>query len=118
MSCVHQYNINRHMCHRRMSLKAQTHFNTIHKLQVTTPHGSRQQFGILIFVHEKTSVPPPDHLTPLLSLISCMNWIPLPCLILSNPKHAYAPPVPSRCDSNISPPSRPSPLLTLPHPAA
>ncbi|MBW0471401.1 hypothetical protein O181_011116, partial [Austropuccinia psidii MF-1] len=28
-----QDNVNRHMCHMRMSLKAQTHFNTIHNVR-------------------------------------------------------------------------------------
>ncbi|MBW0488710.1 hypothetical protein O181_028425 [Austropuccinia psidii MF-1] len=33
-----QDNVNRHMCHMRMSLKAQTHFNTIHNVRVISPH--------------------------------------------------------------------------------
>ncbi|MBW0575663.1 hypothetical protein O181_115378 [Austropuccinia psidii MF-1] len=31
-------NVNRHMCHMRMSLKAQTHFNTIRNVWVISPH--------------------------------------------------------------------------------
>ncbi|MBW0555089.1 hypothetical protein O181_094804 [Austropuccinia psidii MF-1] len=34
---VLQDNINRHMCHMRVSLKAQTHFNTIHNVRVISP---------------------------------------------------------------------------------
>ncbi|MBW0559432.1 hypothetical protein O181_099147 [Austropuccinia psidii MF-1] len=33
-----QDNVNRHMCHMRMSLKAQTHFNTIRNVWVISPH--------------------------------------------------------------------------------
>ncbi|MBW0460608.1 hypothetical protein O181_000323 [Austropuccinia psidii MF-1] len=53
-----------------MSLKAQTHLNAIHNVWVIMPHGARQQVGMLIFVHEKTCAPPPDHLTPLPCLLS------------------------------------------------
>ncbi|MBW0483482.1 hypothetical protein O181_023197 [Austropuccinia psidii MF-1] len=63
MLCLLQDNVNHQMCHINMSLKAQTHINTIHKVWVTTPHGASQQFGMLIFVREMTSAPPPDHLT-------------------------------------------------------
>ncbi|MBW0462276.1 hypothetical protein O181_001991 [Austropuccinia psidii MF-1] len=117
MSRLCQDNVNPHMCHMIMSLKAQTHFNTICKVQVITPHGARQKFGILIFVHEKTSSPPPDHLTPLTCLLSHLNWLPHPSLILPDPQHAYVHSPPSRCDSDTAPSSPPSPLLTLPHPA-
>ncbi|MBW0571056.1 hypothetical protein O181_110771 [Austropuccinia psidii MF-1] len=49
-----------------MSLKAQTHFNTIHNVWVITPHGATQQFGMLIFVHHAyVPAPPPDE-TPTL----------------------------------------------------
>ncbi|MBW0553503.1 hypothetical protein O181_093218 [Austropuccinia psidii MF-1] len=58
-----------------MSLKAKPHINTIGKVWVITPHGARQKFGIPIFVHEMTSAPPPDHLTPLPFLFSHMNWL-------------------------------------------
>ncbi|MBW0584172.1 hypothetical protein O181_123887 [Austropuccinia psidii MF-1] len=33
-----QDNVNRHMCHMRMSLKAQTHFNTIRDVQMRVWH--------------------------------------------------------------------------------
>ncbi|MBW0500136.1 hypothetical protein O181_039851 [Austropuccinia psidii MF-1] len=87
-----------------MSLKAQTHFNTIRKVWVITPHGARKQFGMLIFVHEKTSTPRPDHLTHLPCLLSCLNWLSHPSLILSDPWQAYVPTLPSRCDSDTAPP--------------
>ncbi|MBW0465762.1 hypothetical protein O181_005477 [Austropuccinia psidii MF-1] len=69
MSCLHQDNVNCHMCHIRMSLKAQTHFHTTCNVWVITPHCATQQFSMLILVHEKTSAhclhsyaptPPPD----------------------------------------------------------
>ncbi|MBW0550106.1 hypothetical protein O181_089821 [Austropuccinia psidii MF-1] len=87
----------------RMSLKAQTHFHTICKVQVITPHGTRKQFGMVIFVHEKTSAQPPDDLTPLPCLSSHMNWLWNPRLTLSDPKHAYTPTQPSRCVSDAAP---------------
>ncbi|MBW0517192.1 hypothetical protein O181_056907 [Austropuccinia psidii MF-1] len=80
----HRDNINCHMCQMRMSLKSQTHFHTIRNVWVITPHGATQQFGMPIFVQEKTSAPPPGHLTPLPYLLSRLNWIPNPHLILSN----------------------------------
>ncbi|MBW0531358.1 hypothetical protein O181_071073 [Austropuccinia psidii MF-1] len=43
MSRLRQDNVNLHMCHMRMSLKAQTHFNTICNVWVITPHGATQQ---------------------------------------------------------------------------
>ncbi|MBW0494441.1 hypothetical protein O181_034156 [Austropuccinia psidii MF-1] len=105
MSRLHQDNINCHMCHMSMSLKAQTHFNTICKVWVITPHGERKQFGMLIFVHEKTSSPPPDHLTPLPCLLSCMNWLPHHHLIHSDPLE---------CLSALTPPYASSdPPLTI-----
>ncbi|MBW0533054.1 hypothetical protein O181_072769 [Austropuccinia psidii MF-1] len=59
----------------RTSLKAQTHFNTTCKVWVITPHGATQQFGMLTFVDERTSAPPPGYLTPLPCLFSCLNWL-------------------------------------------
>ncbi|MBW0494618.1 hypothetical protein O181_034333 [Austropuccinia psidii MF-1] len=88
MSCLHQDNVNCHMCHMRISLKTQTPFNTIRNVRVITPHGATQKFGMLIFVHENTSGPPPGHLTPLPCLLPRFYWLPHPCLIISN---AYAP---------------------------
>ncbi|MBW0483690.1 hypothetical protein O181_023405 [Austropuccinia psidii MF-1] len=89
MSRLHQDNVNSHMCHMRMSLKAQTNFNTIHNVWVITPHGATQKFGLLIFVHEKTSSPLPGHLIPLPCLLSCLNWLPhlqrLACLCACTP---------------------------------
>ncbi|MBW0591090.1 hypothetical protein O181_130805 [Austropuccinia psidii MF-1] len=85
-----------------MSLKAQTHFHTICKIWVITPHGARQQFGMLIFVHEKISAQLPDHLTPLPCLFSGINWLQHPRLTLSNPQHDYAAAPPSRCDSDTA----------------
>ncbi|MBW0576637.1 hypothetical protein O181_116352 [Austropuccinia psidii MF-1] len=45
--CLRQDNINLHMCHIIILLKAQTHFNTICNVGVITPHGATQQFGML-----------------------------------------------------------------------
>ncbi|MBW0580104.1 hypothetical protein O181_119819 [Austropuccinia psidii MF-1] len=90
-----------------MLLKAQTHFHTIRNVWVITPCCATQKSGMLIFVHEKTSAPPPGDLTPLPCLLSCLNWLLHPRLILSDAWHAYmpAPPPPM-------PPSPPSRLLT------
>ncbi|MBW0519093.1 hypothetical protein O181_058808 [Austropuccinia psidii MF-1] len=99
-----------------MSLKAQTRINTICKAWIITPHGGNQKFGILLFVHEMTSTPPPENLTPLPCLLSHMNWLLNPFLIISNPQHAYAPAPPSRYASAAAPPYPPSPTLMLPHP--
>ncbi|MBW0506786.1 hypothetical protein O181_046501 [Austropuccinia psidii MF-1] len=96
-----------------MSLKAKTHINTIDKVQVITPHGARQQFGMLIFVHEITYTPPPDHLTPLTFLLPHMNQLLHPRLILPGPYHAYTPAAPSRYASAATPPCLPSPTLTF-----
>ncbi|MBW0575324.1 hypothetical protein O181_115039 [Austropuccinia psidii MF-1] len=60
-SRLHQDNVNCHMCHMRMSLKAQTHFHTTRNVWVITPYGATQQFGMLILVYEKTSTPPLYH---------------------------------------------------------
>ncbi|MBW0560507.1 hypothetical protein O181_100222 [Austropuccinia psidii MF-1] len=38
MSRQRQDNVNRHMCHIGMSLKAQTHFNTIHNFRMRLQH--------------------------------------------------------------------------------
>ncbi|MBW0552188.1 hypothetical protein O181_091903 [Austropuccinia psidii MF-1] len=38
MSRQHEDNVNCHMCHMRMSLKAQTHSNTIGNVRVISPH--------------------------------------------------------------------------------
>ncbi|MBW0476161.1 hypothetical protein O181_015876 [Austropuccinia psidii MF-1] len=64
------------MCQMSISLKAKTHINTIHNVHVITPHGARQKFGMIIFVHEITSAWPPDHLTPFSCLLSHMNQLP------------------------------------------
>ncbi|MBW0482792.1 hypothetical protein O181_022507 [Austropuccinia psidii MF-1] len=95
-----------------MSLKAQTHFNTIFKVWVTTSHGERQQFGMLIFVHEKTSAPRPDNIIRLTCLLSHLKWLPYPCLILSDPWHAYVPALPCRCASTTAPISTLTPPYT------
>ncbi|MBW0484210.1 hypothetical protein O181_023925 [Austropuccinia psidii MF-1] len=94
-----------------MSLKAKTHINTIWKVWVIKPNGASQQFGMLIFVHEMTSSPPPDHLTPLPCLLSRMNWLLHPRLIFADPQHAYVPAPPSRNASVAAPtyPSSPTP---------
>ncbi|MBW0539494.1 hypothetical protein O181_079209 [Austropuccinia psidii MF-1] len=65
-----------------MSLKAQTQFKTICNVWVITPNGATQQFGMLTFVDEMTSAPPPGHLTPLPCLLSRLNWLLHPRLIL------------------------------------
>ncbi|MBW0537320.1 hypothetical protein O181_077035 [Austropuccinia psidii MF-1] len=118
-----------------MSLKAKTHINAICEVWVITPHGARQQFGMLIFVHEMTSTPPPEHLTPLPCLLLGINWLPHhpliisasgqdmlqllpphPHLILSAAYHASAPAAPSRYDPGTTTPCLPSPILMLLHP--
>ncbi|MBW0494988.1 hypothetical protein O181_034703 [Austropuccinia psidii MF-1] len=96
LSRLRQDKVNCHMCHMRMSFKAQTHFNTIRNVWVITPNGATQQFGMLIFVHEKTSASPPGHLTPLPCLLSLLNWLPHPHLIISDAENAYVPAPPSR----------------------
>ncbi|MBW0590008.1 hypothetical protein O181_129723 [Austropuccinia psidii MF-1] len=98
-----------------MLLKAKTHINTIGKIWVITPHGARQKFGMLMFMHEMTSSLLPDHLTPLPCLISRMNLLGHPFPILSSPFHSYAPTAPSRYASDTSTQSFPSPLLTPLH---
>ncbi|MBW0565734.1 hypothetical protein O181_105449 [Austropuccinia psidii MF-1] len=65
-----------------MSLKAQTHFNTICNFWGITPHGATKQFGMLTFVDEMTSAPLPGHLTPLPCLLSHLNLLLHPRLIL------------------------------------
>ncbi|MBW0558182.1 hypothetical protein O181_097897 [Austropuccinia psidii MF-1] len=88
------------------------------------------------FVHEMTSAPLPDHLTPLPCLILHMNWVlhhpriissssqdilPLlpphlhnhPHLILSTSYHDYSSAAPSRYDSDGTTPSPASPLPHL-----
>ncbi|MBW0581319.1 hypothetical protein O181_121034 [Austropuccinia psidii MF-1] len=82
MSRQHQDNVNHHMCNMRMSLKAQTHFNTICNVRVITSHGATKQFGMLTFVDEMTSARPPGHLNPLPCLLSRLNLLPHPRLIL------------------------------------
>ncbi|MBW0542554.1 hypothetical protein O181_082269 [Austropuccinia psidii MF-1] len=68
---LHSDNINFHMCHMRMSLKAQTHFHTIRNVWVITPHGATQPFGMLI-LHAYAPTPPPDE-TPTLPPISTLT---------------------------------------------
>ncbi|MBW0483197.1 hypothetical protein O181_022912 [Austropuccinia psidii MF-1] len=65
--------------------------------------------------HEMTSAPPPDHLTPLPCLLSSMNWLPHPHLILSDPSHAYVPAPPSRYASAVVPPYLPPHFLPSLH---
>ncbi|MBW0498399.1 hypothetical protein O181_038114 [Austropuccinia psidii MF-1] len=90
---MRQDNINCQMCHMRMSLKAQTHFHTPFNVQVITPHGDTQQFDMLILVYEKTSTPPPGHLTPLPCILSRLNSN----TALTTP-YAFTPlPLPSLC---------------------
>ncbi|MBW0563497.1 hypothetical protein O181_103212 [Austropuccinia psidii MF-1] len=98
MSRLSQDNINCHMCHMIMSLKGQTHFHTIRNFWVITPHGATQQFGMLILVHEKTSAPPPGHLTPLPCLLSRLSGfcLPPPDETLTLPPHLH-PTTPVRC---------------------
>ncbi|MBW0593951.1 hypothetical protein O181_133666 [Austropuccinia psidii MF-1] len=98
-----------------MLLKAKNHINSIGKVGVTTPHGARQQPGMLMFMHEMTSSLLPDHLTPLPCLLSHMNWLAYPLPILTSPCHSYAPAAPSRYASNTSTQFLPSPLLTRLH---
>ncbi|MBW0484555.1 hypothetical protein O181_024270 [Austropuccinia psidii MF-1] len=65
-----------------MSLKAQTHFNTISNVWVITPHGATQQFGKLTFVDEMTPALPPGHITPLPFFLSGLDLLPHPRLLL------------------------------------
>ncbi|MBW0578702.1 hypothetical protein O181_118417, partial [Austropuccinia psidii MF-1] len=37
---------------------------------------------MLTFVDEMTSTPPPGHLSPLPCLLSCLNWLLNPCLMI------------------------------------
>ncbi|MBW0474939.1 hypothetical protein O181_014654 [Austropuccinia psidii MF-1] len=93
MSRLRQDNVNFHMCHMRMSLKAQAHFHTICNVWVITPHGATQEFGRLILAHEETSAPPPGHLTPFPCLISCMRLRHCPPIsILTTPYASASPP--------------------------
>ncbi|MBW0475364.1 hypothetical protein O181_015079 [Austropuccinia psidii MF-1] len=115
-----------------ISLKAKTHINTIHNVWVITPHGARQQFDMLIFMHGMTSSLTPDNLTPFPCLLPCMNWLPHHLLIISasgqemlqhlaphlcnhpslhfcTPYHAYTPAVPHRYVSDPAPQFPPSP---------
>ncbi|MBW0554086.1 hypothetical protein O181_093801 [Austropuccinia psidii MF-1] len=100
-----------------MSLKAKAHINTIGKVQVITPHGAKQHFGMLIFVNEMTSTPLPDHLTPFQCLLSHMSLLPRPLLCLCShtalkiwlcgfptpaAHHANSPASPSRHSSNAT----------------
>ncbi|MBW0467059.1 hypothetical protein O181_006774 [Austropuccinia psidii MF-1] len=85
-----------------MSLKEKIHMNTIHKIWVITPHGARQKFGILIFVHEMTSVPLSDHLTPLPCLLSCMNWLLHHLLIISTRSQDMIPLLPPHLPNHPS----------------
>ncbi|MBW0529386.1 hypothetical protein O181_069101 [Austropuccinia psidii MF-1] len=96
MSSLHQDNINHNMCHISIALKVKAHINTIDNFWAITPHGARNQFRMLIFVHVMTSSPPPDHLTPLPFLLPCMNCLWSPCLILSTTWNFDAPTAPSR----------------------
>ncbi|MBW0498854.1 hypothetical protein O181_038569 [Austropuccinia psidii MF-1] len=95
MSCQCQDNVNCHMCHMRMSLKAQTHFNTICNVWVISPHW----------------LPPPRRLACLRARTSLQmrlqHWPPSPSsplLTLSHPchYHPYACAVPSRHASNTA----------------
>ncbi|MBW0469577.1 hypothetical protein O181_009292 [Austropuccinia psidii MF-1] len=67
-----------------ISLEAKTHINTILNAWVITPYGARQQFGMLIFMHEMTSSLPPDHLNSFACILSWMNWLPHHLLIISS----------------------------------
>ncbi|MBW0578044.1 hypothetical protein O181_117759 [Austropuccinia psidii MF-1] len=104
MSCLRQYNVNIHMCHMRMSLKALTHFNTIRNVWVITPHDATQQFGMRRLpphrLHSYAPTPPPDE-----TLTLPPHLRPHHSLHFHTPAayHLYAPAVPS-------------PLLTLLHP--
>ncbi|MBW0488429.1 hypothetical protein O181_028144 [Austropuccinia psidii MF-1] len=91
-----------------MSLKAQTHFNTIRNVWVITPHGATKQFGILTFVDEMTSTPLPGHLTPLPCLLSRLNLLPHPRPILPMLSMLRCPHHPPD-----EAPTLPSPLLTI-----
>ncbi|MBW0553083.1 hypothetical protein O181_092798 [Austropuccinia psidii MF-1] len=66
---------------------------------------------MLTFVDEMTSAPPPGHLTPLPCLLSCLNWLPHPRLILLTLSMLMCPHHPP--DET---PTLPSPLLMLSHP--
>ncbi|MBW0467980.1 hypothetical protein O181_007695 [Austropuccinia psidii MF-1] len=101
-----QDNVNHHMCHMRMSLKAQTHFNTICNVWVITPHGATKKFGMLTFVDEMTSAPLPACLcartAPQMRLRHCPPSPTSPLLTLSHPRpyHLYTCGVPSQHGSN------------------
>ncbi|MBW0493472.1 hypothetical protein O181_033187 [Austropuccinia psidii MF-1] len=92
---IRQDNINHHMCHMRMSLKAQTHFNTIRNVRVISPH----------------CLPPPQRLACLsprtalqMRLRHCPPSQSSPVLTLSHPcpYHPYTCVVPSRHASDTA----------------
>ncbi|MBW0582715.1 hypothetical protein O181_122430 [Austropuccinia psidii MF-1] len=89
MSLQRQDNINRHMCHMRMSLKAQTHFNTIRNVRMRLRH-----------------CPPISVLTTPYALKPC-PYHPYACVVPSQHAsdtayHPYAHRVPSRHASDTA----------------
>ncbi|MBW0470905.1 hypothetical protein O181_010620 [Austropuccinia psidii MF-1] len=131
MSHLRQDNVNHHMCHMRMSLKAQNHFHTICNVWVITPHGATQQSGMLILFHAYAPAPAPDetptlppHLRPNNSLGFCTPassspWITIFTLLRGPqvmPPTPPSPPLPSLCSwSECLPnmPPMPPTILTL-----
>ncbi|MBW0533178.1 hypothetical protein O181_072893 [Austropuccinia psidii MF-1] len=114
MSHLPQENINHHMCHMRMSLKAQNHFSIICNFRVITPHGATQH--MLTRLH-----PPPDETLALPpSLPSPLLTLPHPLLIFSSAYNPYAPAGPSSyaCETALIPPYAslhpPNPMRCLP----
>ncbi|MBW0565647.1 hypothetical protein O181_105362 [Austropuccinia psidii MF-1] len=95
-----------------MSLKAQTHFNTIYNVWVITPHGATQQFGIRRLLphhlHAYAPTPPPDETLKLHPELGPHHYLrfytpQLTIFTLLKPPQ----------DETRMPPS---PLPTLPHP--
>ncbi|MBW0588891.1 hypothetical protein O181_128606 [Austropuccinia psidii MF-1] len=81
MSRQCQDNVNCHICHMRMSLKAQNHFNTIRNIWVISPHW----------------LPPPGHLEFLCTCTALqmrLRHCP-PISVLTTPDAFTPPPLPS-----------------------
>ncbi|MBW0537691.1 hypothetical protein O181_077406 [Austropuccinia psidii MF-1] len=86
---AHQDNVNCHMCHMRISLKAQTHFNTICNVWVISPHWLPHPRG-LACLRARTALQ--------MRLQHCP-----PISILTTPYTFTPPPLPSLCSQSALP---------------
>ncbi|MBW0517897.1 hypothetical protein O181_057612 [Austropuccinia psidii MF-1] len=90
---AHQDNVNHHMCHMRMSLKAQTHFNTICNVWVISPHWLPHAHLICPdALHACGPHRPPDETATL-----------PPISVLTTPYTFTPPPLPSLCSRGALP---------------